>query len=255
MEITTWRIGELAKQTGLSVRTLHHYDKIGLLPATARTGAGYRIYEVSDIERLQRILFYRELGFTLDDIARVVDDPKTDASKHLLRQRELLVSSMERLQRMITAIDREMEAEEMDIKLTTEERLEIFGDLLPKDYDQEPQDRWGDTEAYRQSQRRVSRYTKEDWLGIKVEQDEVETKLAALFEAGAAPDGEEAMDAAEAHRRHISRWYYDCGYEIHCGLGEMYVADARFRANYDRLAPGLSGFVKEAIHANASHAG
>jgi hypothetical protein len=82
----------------------------------------------------------------------------------------------------------------------------------------------------------------------------VTANLATLFESGAAPDSEEAMATVEAHRQHISRWYYDCSYEIHRGLGEMYVADERFRANYDALAPGLSEFIRDAIHANAEHA-
>jgi hypothetical protein len=155
---------------------------------------------------------------------------------------------------MVAAIDYEMEAREMDIKLTPEERLEVFGDFNPEDHAEEAEQRWGGTDAYRQSQRRVSNYTKEDWLKIKAEHEEVAANLAALIESGAAPDSEEAMAAAEAHRQHTSRWYYDCSYEIHRGLGEMYVSDERFRANYDVLAPGLSEFIRDAARANAERA-
>ncbi|WP_119070398.1 MerR family transcriptional regulator [Rubrobacter indicoceani] len=250
-----YTVGKVATLAGITVKTLHHYDEIGLLSPTGRSEAGYRIYAGPDVERLQRILFYRELGFSLDRIARIVNEPDTDATEHLRQQRELLGARIKRLQRMISAIDREMEAGKMDIKLTPEERLEVFGDWSPEDYAGEAEQRYGDTEFYRESQRRVSSYTKENWLEIRAEQDGIESRLAVLFEAGAAPCDEEAMDAAEAHRRHISRWYYDCGYEVHVGLGEMYVVDERFRASYDRLAPGLSGFVKDAITANANRAG
>jgi hypothetical protein len=142
----------------------------------------------------------------------------------------------------------------MDIKLTPEERLEVFGDFNPEEHAEEAEQRWGGTDAYRQSQRRVSNYTKEDWLKIKAEHEEVAANLATLFESGAAPDSEEAMAAVEAHRQHISRWYYDCSHEIHRGLGEMYVSDERFRANYDVLAPGLSEFIRDAARANAERA-
>lgn len=250
-----YTVGKVAGLAGVTVKTLHHYDEVGLLSPTGRSEAGYRIYYEPDIARLQRILFYRELGFTLEDIARIVDDPATDATLHLERQRELLTTRMERLQRMVSAIDREMEAREMDIKLTPEERLEIFGDWLPEDYAEEAEQSYGGTEYYMESQRRVSRYTKEDWLKIKAEQDGIEARLTSLFEAGTSPGGEEAMDAAEDHRLHISRWYYDCAYAIHRGLGEVYVNDERFKANYDRLSPGLSAFLKDAIKANADRAG
>lgn len=235
----------------MTVKTLHHYDDIGLLSPTGRSEAGYRIYEASDIERLQQILFYRELGFTLEKIVTIVDDPRTDAVGHLRRQRELLTERIERLHRMVAAIDHEMEAREMDIKLTPEERLEVFGDFDPEDHAEEAEQRWGNSEAYRQSQRRVSSYTKEDWLKIKAEHEEIAANLAAVFESGAAPDSEHARDAAEAHRQHITRWYYDCSYEIHRGLGEMYVSDERFRANYDVHAPGLAEFTRDAIYANS----
>jgi len=244
----------VADLAGVTIRTLHHYDEIGLLSPGARSAAGYRIYEEPDLERLQRILFYRELGFALEEIAAIVDDPRTDAAGHLRRQRGLLTEMIERLQKMVAAIDYEMEAREMDIDLTPEERLEVFGDFDPDDHAEEAERRWGGTEAYRQSQRRVSNYTKKDWLTIKAEHEKVAANLAALLESGASPGSEEAMAGAEAHRQHISRWYYDCSYETHRGLGEMYVSDERFWANYDVLAPGLSGFIRDAIRANAERA-
>ncbi len=251
IETAGYTVGKVAELSGVTIRTLHHYDEIGLLSPGGRSAAGYRIYEGSDLERLQRILFYRELGFTLDEISTIVDDPQTDALGHLRRQRRLLTGRIDRLGAMVDAIDYEMEARTMNIKLTPEERLEVFGEFRPEDYAEEAEQRWGDTEVYKESQRRVSSYNKEDWQRLKTEEEEIRTRLAAAFKAGLAPDSEEAMAAAEAHRQHISRWFYECSYEIHRGLTEMYVSDERFRSNYDTQVPGLAAFIKDAAHANA----
>src|SRR5215212_2312151 len=249
-----YTVGRVADLSGMTIRTLHHYDEIGLLSPSGRSAAGYRIYEDSDIERLQRILFYRELGFALEEISTIVDDPRTDALGHLRRQRGLLRERIERLSAMVDAIDYEMEARSMDMRLTPEERLEVFGEFRPEDYAEEAEQRWGETEAYKESNRRVSKYNKEDWQRLKAEGEEVQDRLAAALEAGLAPDSEEAMAAVEAHRQHISRWFYECTYEIHRGLTEMYVSDERFRSHYDTQTPGLAGFIREAALANAQRA-
>jgi DNA-binding transcriptional MerR regulator len=250
-----YTVGRVADLSGVTVRTLHHYDEIGLLSPGGRSAAGYRLYEDSDLERLQRILFYRELGFPLEEIATIVDDPRTDALGHLRRQRGLLTERIERLNAMVDAIDHEMEARTMDIRLTPEERLEVFGEFRPEDHAEEAERRWGETEAYKESNRRVSKYTKEDWQQLKAEEEEISTRLAAAFEAGLAHDSEEAIAAVEAHREHISRWFYECGYEMHRGLTEMYVSDERFRSHYDTKTPGLARYIKEAALANAERAG
>jgi hypothetical protein len=155
---------------------------------------------------------------------------------------------------MVAAIDHEMEAREMDIKLTPEERLEVFGELRPRRPRRRGRAALGRYRRLPAVPATRLEYTKEDWLKIKAEHDRGGGHLAALFESGAAPDSEEAMAAAEAHRRHISRWYYDCSHEIHRGLGEMYVSDQRFRTNYDVLAPGLSEFIRDTARANAERA-
>jgi len=144
-----YTVGRVADLSGVTIRTLHHYDEIGLLSPGGRSAAGYRIYEDSDIERLQRILFYRELGFALEEIATIVDDPRTGALGHLRCQRGMLARRIERLSAMVDAIDYEMEARTMDIRLTPEERLEVFGEFKPEDYAEEAEQRWGETEAYK----------------------------------------------------------------------------------------------------------
>nr|WP_281371557.1 TipAS antibiotic-recognition domain-containing protein [Petropleomorpha daqingensis] len=140
----------------------------------------------------------------------------------------------------------------MGISLTPEERFEVFGDDDPSRYDAEVQERWGETDAYRESRRRTSSYTKDDWLRIKEEGAEVERRFAEALRSGAAADSEQAMDVAEEHRQHISRWFYDCPPEMHAGLGRMYVEDERFTAHYEEIAPGLAEYVSTAVQANAA---
>lgn len=123
-------VGRVAELAGVSVRTLHHYDEIGLVRPSARTRAGYRAYSAGDVERLRRVLAYRRLGFGLREIARLVDDPATDAVAHLHRLRGLLLEQRDRAAAMVTAIDRELEARAMGIRTTPEEQLTMFGAKL-----------------------------------------------------------------------------------------------------------------------------
>ena len=245
-----YTVGRVAELTGVTVRTLHHYGQIGLLEPRDRTGAGYRQYSDEDLQRLQHILFYRELGFAVQDIAAVLDRPGADTRAHLSRQHALLSQRIRRLQEMVVAVEKEMEAHAMGIDLTPQEKFEIFGPTYSDDYETEAQERWGDTEAWKQSQARTAQFSKQDWLRVKQEGDDLNRRLAAAMTAGAAPDGEEAMDLAEAHHRSIEV-FYECPYAMHRGLGDMYVADERFTRTYDDVAPGLARWLRDAIHANA----
>jgi MerR family transcriptional regulator, thiopeptide resistance regulator len=248
-------VGEVARLAGVTVRTLHHYDRIGLLTPSERTTAGYRRYTPSDLDRLHRILVYRELGFPLEEVATLLDAPDADPAAHLRRQHRLLRNRLERTQAMVAAVEKEMEAQQMGISLTPEERFEIFGDGFSEEYQAEAEERWGDTEAWAQSQRRTAAYSKEDWLAIKAEQDDVERRFASALAAGVPADSEQAMDVAEEHRQHISRWFYDCPPEMHAGLGRMYIEDERFTAHYEQTAPGLAQYVSTAVQANAARQG
>jgi MerR family transcriptional regulator, thiopeptide resistance regulator len=247
----SYSVGQVARLAGVSVRTLHHYHRIGLLVPEAHSPAGYRRYSDADLERLQRVLFYRELGFPLEEIVTLLDDPTIDAEAHLRRQHDLLNRRIERLQDMVTAVERAMEAQKMGISLTPEERFEVFGENDPAQYADEVKERWGGTDAYKQSTQRTSRYTKEDWLKIKLATADLHQRMAAALTSGVPADSEQAMDLAEEHRRQINEWYYDCGYDIHRGLAELYLADQRFARNYDDMVPGLARFVHDAIKANA----
>ncbi|MFD5316915.1 MerR family transcriptional regulator [Streptomyces sp. NPDC127098] len=252
----SYSVGQVAGFARVTVRLLHHYDEIGLLVPGERTRAGHRRYGDADLDRLQWILFYRELGFPLEEIAALLDDPAADPQEHLRRQHALLTERIERLRAMATAVEQAMEARKMGINLTPEERFEVFGDFDPAEHAAEAEQRWSDTEAYRVSRRRAAGYRKEDWERIKAEGDELNARLVALLESGAAPDSAEAMAAAEEHRLGITRNFYECGHDMHTRLGEMYVADERFTRTIDAVRPGLAAYLRAAILANAErHSG
>lgn len=250
-----YSIGEVAEIARVSVRTLHHYDDLGLLRPSSRTNAGHRRYSDADLQRLRDILVYRELDFGLDEITTMLDDPGASTDTHLRKQHRMLRERIDRSQLLLRAIERHMEARKMGISLTPEEQFEVFGtDKVGGEWADEARDRWGDTDAYRQSQRRTTSYTKDDWARLK---DDADAGLRAFRDAlrtGLPADGPKARELAEQHRQFLTRWFYDCGHDMHRGLAEMYVSDDRFRRTYDDVAPGLAQYVHDAIVANADAA-
>jgi DNA-binding transcriptional MerR regulator len=250
----SYSVGQVTGFAGVTVRTLHHYDRIGLLVPSGRTASGHRRYSDTDLDRLQQILFYRELGFPLEEVAVLLDDPEADPVEHLRRQHGLLTARIGRLREMATAVEQAMEARKMGINLTPEEKFEVFGDFDPGEHEEEVRERWGGTDAYAESQRRTASYTKEDWQRIKEEADSLNRRLVALMESGTPPESGAAMDLAEEHRQQISRNFYACGTGMHTCLGEMYVADERFTRTIDAAGPGLAAYLRDAILANAARA-
>lgn len=245
-------VGTLARLAGVSVRTLHHYDEIGLVVPSGRTAAGYRKYGRSEVERLQEVLFFRELGFALDEINQIVSQPGYHRVIALERQRELLEAKAGHLLALVDAVDRAIRAEGTGAAMTNEEMLEVFGSFEAAEYTQETKERWGDTDAYKQSAARTSRYTKQDWETIKAESDAIYQRFLELMAVGEAAGGVAAMDTAEEHRAHVTKWYYDCPKMMHAGLGQMYVGDPRFKENIDKVGDGLAEFMSAAIAANAA---
>jgi MerR family transcriptional regulator, thiopeptide resistance regulator len=243
-------VGAVATLTGVSVRTLHHYDHIGLVVPSVRTPAGYRGYTDADIERLHLVLVYRSVGLPLDEIRTLLDDADADVMAHLQRQRELLLEQADRLQHTIKAVEELMNAHREGIQLTAEEQVEIFGTTAFSDeYAAEAQERWGDTDAWKQSQQRVSKFTKQDWVDIKAEGDALLEALAQAKRDGVAPGSAAANELAVRHRASIER-YYDCDDEMHRCLAEMYLADERFTRFYDDVEPGLAQFVHDIVVAS-----
>ncbi|MGW8355942.1 MerR family transcriptional regulator [Streptomyces wedmorensis] len=245
-------VGRVAGLAGVTVRTLHHYDAIGLLSPSGRSAAGHRRYDDADLDRLQQILFYRELGFPLEEVAVLLDDPHADPQEHLRRQHTLLTERIGELQRMAAAVEHAMEAKKMGINLTPEEKFEVFGDKDPERYAEESARRWGGTHSHRLAQARAATYDKEDWQRMKDEVDAWGAAYRALMDEGHEPASEEAMDLAEAHRHHITTWFFECHPKTHEGLAEMYVTDENFHAFYESVHPGLPEHLLGAVRANTA---
>jgi DNA-binding transcriptional MerR regulator len=252
----SYTVGAVATLAGVSVRTLHHYDQIGLLSPDGRSAGGYRIYSLADLERLRQILYYRALGFPLEEIAGIMSDPGEDAAVHLRRQHRLLREQISRRRDLLTAIEKELEALEMGIALTPGEQFEIFGtDQVSGEWAQEAQQRWGDTGAWQHSQRRAASYTKQDWIDIQAEAaTSINHGFLNAMRAAAPATSERATNLAERHRQHIINWFYDCDHPQHSALASLYIGDPRFTKTYDDLAPGLAQYIHDAIQANATRA-
>jgi DNA-binding transcriptional MerR regulator len=217
---------------------------------SVRTPAGYRGYTDADIERLHFVLVYRSVGMPLEEIRALLDDSSADVLEHLRRQHTSLLEQAERLQHTIKAVEELMDAHRDGIQLTAEEQVEIFGTTaFSEEYAAEAEERWGETDAWKQSQQRVSQFSKEDWIAIKADGGALLEALAQAKRLGVKPGSAEANELAARHRESIER-FYDCGDEMHRNLAEMYLADERFTRYYDDVEPGLAQFVHDIVVAN-----
>ena len=247
-------VGEVASLARVSVRTLHHYDDIGLLSPSERSESGYRHYSDADLATLQQILFFKELGFGLGDITRIMHDPSFDRLEALRMQRKMLDDKSAQVALMAEAVDAAIGATEGGVPMDAKDMFEAFGDFDPTEYEKEAEERWGSTDAYKESARRTKRYTKEDWARFKAESEANGLAIAALIDEGVPADDPRAMDLADGARLLIDRWFYPCSHEFHVGLAEMYIADPRFAANYEKVHAGLARYMHDAILANAARA-
>ncbi len=244
----SYRVREVAQLTGLTVRTLHHYDAIGLV-SPPRTASGYRTYGEDDLLRLQQVLVYRELGLALEQIKTIVHDPTFDRRAALLDQRMQLQARVDGATSMIRAIDAALETMKGDREMNAKQ---LFDGFDPSKYEDETRARWGQTDAYKESARRTKAYTREDWQRINRERDTTLRKLADLLAAGKSPTDPAAVELAEAHRLHIDRYYYPCSHDMHAKLAQMYTGDPRFEANLNRFGEGVAAFLAAAIRANGT---
>ncbi|MDO8847243.1 MAG: MerR family transcriptional regulator [Coriobacteriia bacterium] len=245
-------VSEVSRLAGVSVRALHHYDELGLLVPSARTEAGYRLYGRDDLDRLQEILLFRELEIPLDDIGVLLAGGAFDRRAALELQREMLTQKSARTAALITSVERAINAERTGVRMTKEETFEVFGDFDPAEYEDEVKERWSDTDAYKESARRTARYTRADWERFKAENQQIGTDTAALMDAGVAASDPRAMDLAEAARLQIDTWFYACSHKMHVNLAEMYIADPRFTATYEKIHAGMAQYWHDAILANAA---
>lgn len=237
-------IREFGKLTGVSVRTLHYYDEIGLLkPCTVDEHNGYRFYDESSLLRMQEILFYRELDFPLKDIIAILSSPDYDKQAALKEQKHLLTIKKERLERLITALDSAMKGEKITMKAFDNSEFETQRELYAK----EAKEKWGGTDAYNESIEKTKDYTKEKWNEVNSGMDSIMAEFSQCRKKGSAPDSKEALALVKKWQDFINANYYNCTKEILSGLGEMYTADERFKANIDRHGDGTTEYMQAAI--------
>ena len=245
-----YAVKALAKMAGVSVRTLHHYDHIGLLEPSSRTAAGYRLYGQKDLLRLQQILFYRELDFPLNEIKKILDRPGFKLTKALENHREMLRERADRLARLLNTIDKTIQKlEEENVGMTDEELYEGFSKEQIEGYRREVRERY-DPMLVEESERRVRNMSKEQWKAIKQTGDEIPRRLAALMDR--QPGDPEVQKAVAQHYKWIEQ-FYTVSAEHYRGLGTLYVEDPRFRANYDKHRAGLADFMKAAMEYYCDH--
>jgi DNA-binding transcriptional MerR regulator len=246
----TYRVADVARLSGVSIRALHHYDALKLLVPTGRTEAGYRLYTDKDLLRLQQILIGRELGFSLEEIKRSLDDPRFDQRAALVDQRRRLEEKARALGEMLRAVDAALAVVDPDPQGGTMDMKELVGGFDPSAYEAEVEERWGGP-ALEESKRRVKSYSADDWKRWKAENASIYGDAAAAMRAGVDPTSAAAVDIAERHRQSIDTWFYPCSRAMHAGLADMYEADDRFRASIDKAGEGLTTFLAAAIRANA----
>lgn len=256
----SYAVGQVSVFAGVTVRTLHHYDKAGLLSPSGRSHVGYRRYSDADRVRLQQILFYRELGFSLVEIAAIFEDPQANALDRLRARQRQLGEEIARLQRLAEVAERAIEVQQTGVVLTPEERFEVFGEIaFDLSYATQAEQKWAHSEGQHEAMARAAAHTKENWRQLMGEATAWRAELLAAFDEGDPSDGERAMDLAEEHRLHISRWFTSCPPDMHRRIADDFLADPRAFALVvppSQQRPGLAAYTHKAVHANAGrHAG
>ncbi len=246
MEYTVQKLGKMA---GVSTRTLRYYDEIGILKPARINSSGYRIYGEKEVDRLQQILFYRELGVSLESIKEIITSPSFDGTDALREHREKLLEKREQLNMLIANVDKTIAATEGRIKMSNKEKFEGFKQKMidenEKKYGKEIREKYGD-ETVDKSNKKLKDMTEEQYAELeKLGRDVIET-LSKAFETG-DPAGELAQKAADLHRQWLSYSWSSYSKEAHAGLAQMYVDDERFTAYYDKNQPGLAAFLRDAI--------
>jgi len=237
-----WKINEVAKLTGITVRTLHYYDEIGLLPPAEVTDSGYRMYDERSLETLQQILFFRELEFSLQDIRDIMNDPGYDKEEALSKHRAMLLKKRSRIDDLIQLLDERMKGEKA-LGFQKFDMSEI--EKMKKEYAEEVKQRWGNTDAFKESVEKTANYDKKKWEFLN---EEGATLLKEFGENRTlAPDSEQAQELVKKWQAYITSNFYNCTNDILKCLGLMYVEDQRFTENIDKNGAGTAEFMSKAI--------
>lgn len=244
-----YSVKEVAILAGISVRTLHYYDEVNLLKPIVNPDNNYRVYNDADIEKLQQILFFKELGFKIAEIKNILESPEYDRVDALKSQRDLIYKKVDRYMKIINTVESTISSLEKGGDNMKEEKL--FEGL---DYDEiiEHRDKYKeevekkyDSELVKESNKRTASYSKEKWKLIQSESSAIFNELASLMDED--PSNNRVQKLVKDYHKHIDTYFYPCSLEIYRGLGEMYVADERFTEFYDKVKTGLAQFIKDAI--------
>ncbi len=239
-----YTVKQLAKLTGVTVRTLHYYDEIGVLKPSFIKENGYRYYKEKELAKLQQILFLRELEFPLESIIQMFDTPEYSTLEALADQKTLLEMKKARLDRLLETIEKTMKKLKEGGTMSTNELFDAFADAQIEQYKEEVKERWGTTTAYKQSVELTRQWTKKEFKQVQEEGQDITLVLSHLMEQAVGSTAVQAQ--IERHFQHINR-FYDCSYEMYRNLGKMYSEDQRFAKNYDAVTPHLAEFVRDAI--------
>lgn len=236
-------ISEMAKLSGVSVRTLHYYDEIELLtPSEVIPETGYRYYDDDALVKLQQILFYRELDFPLREIVQIMSASNFNKEKALLKQRELLKLKRKRLDQLIKLLN-------ANLKGDTTMRFEEFNtdeiEAAKEKFSTEVKEKWGNTEAYEENLQKTAGYGKENWKKVTEQMDDLLKKFAAHLEDD--PASESVQKLVGEWQQYITDAHYNCTKEILADLGTMYTADERFTKNMDKFGVGTGKLMSDAI--------
>ena len=245
----SYKIKAVADMVGVSVRTLHHYDQIGILKPDSVTTSGYRLYTEMDIERLQQVLFFKELDFTLQEIKEILDNPDFDRKHALMTHKEILIEKKKRLDKIIKSVNKTIDSIEGGTDMNKKEMFEVFDmteiEAHKEKYAEETKRKYGNSDEYKESVEKTSKYTKDDWARINTINGQIYRKIIANMDKGIADL--EVQKAIDELRQQITDNFYNCTIEIFRGLGDLYVYDERFKANIDKYKEGLAKFLSEAM--------
>lgn len=243
MQYTVKKLAELA---GISVRTLHYYDEIGLLKPSFVKDNGYRYYAEKELLTLQQILFFRELEFPLEQIVKIMQNPQFDRISALEEQKKLLEIKKKRLEGLLTTIETTITSEKGGENMSAQNLYGNFSKKQMEEYQEEAKKRWGHTDAWKQSQERTKHWKKEDYDRIAKEGAEWTQKMGEMMNSGLTPDSAEIQEMIGKHYEGL-RTFYEPNYEMYKGLGQMYVDDPRFTAFYEKFGKGLAVFMRDAM--------
>ncbi|RXZ82964.1 MerR family transcriptional regulator [Paenibacillaceae bacterium] len=252
MEYTVQKLGLLA---GISTRTLRYYDEIGLLKPARINSSGYRIYGQQEVDRLQQILFYRELDVSLEDIKEIVSSPSFNAEHALRAHRKKLLDKRVQLEQLIANIDLTLAQREGTQTMRDEQKFEGFKQKIIDDnetkYGEEIRAKYGD-EAIDKSNKKLKGMTAQQHTALEKLSEQIHNTLAKAYATG-DPASESAQEAADLHRQWLSFYWEDYSKEAHAGLAQMYVEDERFTSYYDKQQPGTAAFLRDAVLIYTGH--